>query len=100
MANSAFNQSLSMLTTGCHSDFFSGIRTSYSCPLKLYSSYIIATSLSSLSSVLVLIIRSLNTIGVDLLSHVTGLKIRSEGWNTRQSAENKYYWNETIVKVQ
>lgn len=98
MTDSAFNQSLSMLTEGSHTDSFSGIRTSYSYPLNLYSSYIIAPSLSTLSSVLALIDRSLITKGVDLLSYVTGLKIGREYLNTRQSAESKYYWNKTIVE--
>ncbi|PVH73570.1 hypothetical protein DL98DRAFT_350273, partial [Cadophora sp. DSE1049] len=53
MTDSAFNQSLSMLTTGSHTDSLSGIRTSYSYPLNLYSSYIIApASKITLSSVL------------------------------------------------
>ncbi|KAH9219736.1 peptide N-acetyl-beta-D-glucosaminyl asparaginase amidase A-domain-containing protein [Leptodontidium sp. 2 PMI_412] len=99
MTDSAFNQSLSMLTTGTHTDSFSGVKSSYAYPLNLYSSYIIAPSSKvTLSSVLALIDRSLITKGINLLSHLTGLKIGSESLSTRQSARSKYYWNATIVE--
>lgn len=99
MTDSAFNQSLSMLTTGSHTDSFSGIRTGYSYPLNLYSSYIIApASKITLSSVLALIDRSLITKGINLLYYLSGIKLGSESLSTRQNAESKYYWNETIVE--
>lgn len=88
-----------MLTTGSHTDSFSGIRSSYSYPLDLYSSYSIApASKITLSSVLALIDRSLITKGINLLSYLSRAKPGSETLSTRQSAESKYYWNETIVE--
>ncbi|KAK0121829.1 hypothetical protein ONS95_010111 [Cadophora gregata] len=99
MTGSAFNQSLSMLTTGSHTDSFSGTRTSYSYPLNLYSSYIIApASKITLSSVLALIDRSRITQGINFLSYLSGLRLGGESLSTRQTARSKYFWNETIVE--
>lgn len=87
-----------MLTTGSHTDSFSGIKTTYSYPINLYSAYIIAPTSTTLSSVFTLIDRSLVTKGIDILSSLTGLKLGSESQTTRQIGESNYYWNETIVE--
>jgi hypothetical protein len=97
MTDSAFNQSLSQLTQGSYSDSFSGVKTTYSYPINLYSSYI-APSLAAPSTVFAIIDRSLITRGIDMLSSVTGTAIGNESLGTRQSAESMYYWNETIVE--
>jgi hypothetical protein len=98
MTSLAYNQSLSMLTTGSHTDSFSGIKTTYSYPINLYSAYIIAPTTATLSSVFALIDRSLITKGINILSSLTGLKLGSESLATRQFGESNYYWNETIVE--
>jgi hypothetical protein len=98
MTDSGLNQSLSQLTAGSYSESFSGIETTYSYPINLYSSYIIAPSLATLSSVFALIDRSLITKGVDIISSLSGTKMGSQSLATRQSAESRYYWNETIVE--
>ena len=72
MTDSALNQSLSQISQGSYSDSFSGIETEYSYPINLYSSYIIAPSLATLSSVFALIDRSLITKGIDILSFLSG----------------------------
>ncbi|KAF8861409.1 hypothetical protein BDZ45DRAFT_268102 [Acephala macrosclerotiorum] len=98
MTNLAYNQSLSMLTTGSYSSSISPIKTTYSYPLNLYSFYVIAPTTTTLSSVFALIDRSLITKGIDLLSSLTGLNIGRESLATRQFGESQYSWNETIVE--
>lgn len=98
MTDLAFNQSLSMITTGSYSDSFSGIESKYSYPINLYSAYVIAPTSATLSSVFALIDRSLITKGVDILASLTGLTIGKESLTTRQFGESMYYWNETIVE--
>jgi hypothetical protein len=96
MTASAYNQSLSMLTQGSFSDS-SGLTTSYSYPINLYSAYIIAPSLATLSLVFTLIDRSLITKGVNTLSYLTGIN-SAETLQTRQLGTSMYYWNETIAE--
>jgi hypothetical protein len=98
MTSLAYNQSLAMLSTGsCTSS--SGIKTTYSYPLNLYSAYVIAETSSTLSSVLALIDRSLSISGLRTLSsYFTGVLVDKENLATRQVGENRYYWNETIVE--
>jgi hypothetical protein len=98
MTNSGFNQSLSQLTDGSYSNSFSDIETTYSYPINLYSSYAIALSLATLSSVISFIDRSLITKGVEFLSLLSGTKIGRQSLVTRQNANSMYYWNETIVE--
>lgn len=98
MTNSGYNQSLSQLTTGSHSDSVSGVKSTYSYPINLYSFYIIAPSLETLSSVFALVDRSLIKAGVNLLSTWTGINLGSSSLKTRQTAESRYHWNETIVE--
>ncbi|KUJ19264.1 uncharacterized protein LY89DRAFT_706092 [Mollisia scopiformis] len=98
MTDLAYNQSLSMLSTGSYSDSFSGTESTYSYPINLYSAYVIAPTTATLSSVFTLIDRSLITKGIDILSSLTGLTLGSESLATRQFGESMYYWNETIVE--
>jgi hypothetical protein len=95
MTDLAFNQSLAMLTNGSYSS--SGVTSTYAYPLNLYSAYVIAPSVATLSSVFTLIDRSLVTKGIDLLSYLSGVKGKEE-IKTRQLGESMYYWNETIVE--
>jgi hypothetical protein len=68
MTDSGFNQSFSQLGAGSYSNTISGIETTYSYPINLYRSYIITPTLSTLSSVFVLIDRSLIRKGIDIIS--------------------------------
>jgi hypothetical protein len=98
MTNLAYNQSLSMLTSGSHTSS-AGLKTSYSYPLNLYSFYIIASTSSTLSSVLALIDRSYLLHGVRTLSsYLSGLVVGMEALSTRQDGSNFYAWNATIVE--
>jgi len=65
--------------------------------MNLYSAYIIAPSLATLSSVFTLIDRSLITKGLNILSYLTGIN-SAETLQTRQLGTSMYYWNETIVE--
>lgn len=96
MTASAFNQSLSMLTQGSNSDS-TGHTTTYFYPINLYSAYVIAPSLATLSSVFTLIDRSLITKGIDIISYLTGINL-GQSLQTRQLGISMYYWNETIVE--
>jgi hypothetical protein len=98
MTDSGFNQPLSQLTAGSYSNSFSGIETTYSYPMNPYSSYIIAPTLATLSSVFALIDRSLVRKGIDIISSLSGTKIGRQSLATRQSDESMYYRNETIVE--
>jgi hypothetical protein len=98
MTDLAFNQSMAMLTKGSNSDSFSGIETTYQYPLNLYSSYIIAETKATLSSVLALVDRSLITAGINILSYLAGTRKGPENLRTRQSAVSQYSWNATIVE--
>ncbi|EPE31591.1 hypothetical protein GLAREA_12347 [Glarea lozoyensis ATCC 20868] len=98
MTDLAFNQSLAMVTTGTNYDSISGIQTTYKYPLNLYSSYIIAETKATLSSVLALVDRSLITTGVNILLYLTGTRTGPESLRTRQSAISQYSWNATIVE--
>lgn len=71
--------------------------SNYEYPLNLYSAYVIAPSLATLSSVFTLIDRSLLTKGSNLLGYLSGIKGEEEV-KTRQLGESMYYWNETIVE--
>lgn len=98
MTNSGYNQSLSQVTTGSHSDSSSSITSTYSYPINLYSFYIIAPSLETLSSVFALVDRGISRIGINLLSTWTGTKLGSGSLKSRQTGESSYHWNETIVE--
>lgn len=98
MTSEAFNQSLAMVTTGSFSNSFSKVTTNYEYPINLFSAYIIAPSLATLSSVYTLIDRSLASSGVNTLPYLTGTSLGSETLATRQNASSMYSWNETIVE--
>ena len=98
MTSEAFNQSLAMVTTGSFSNSFSNVATNYEYPINLFSSYIIAPSLATLSSVYTLIDRSLVSSGINTLPYLTGTSTGADNLATRQNASSMYYWNETIVE--
>jgi hypothetical protein len=98
MTSEAFNQSLAMVATGSFSNSFSKVTTDYEYPINLFSAYIIAPSLATLSSVYTLIDRSLISSGVNTLPYLTGTSLGAESLTTRQNASSMYYWNETIVQ--
>jgi hypothetical protein len=98
MNDLAFNQSLAMVTSGTNFDSFSGIHSIYKYPMNLYSSYIIAETKATLSSVLALVDRSLITTGIDILKYITGISKGLESLCTRQNGTSQYSWNATIVE--
>jgi hypothetical protein len=98
MTELAFNQSLAMVTSGTNFDSRSGIHSTYKYPLNLYSSYIIAETKATLSSVLALVDRSLITTGINILSYLTGTEKGPHNLRTRQSGTSQYSWNATIVE--
>lgn len=99
MTSSGYNQSLALTSTGSYSSSISPLKTTYSYPLNLYSAYVIAPSLSTLSSVLAIIDRSLLTSGISsLTSLVSGLSKGRSELATRQSGWSQYAWDETIVQ--
>lgn len=87
-----------MVTTGNFSGSYSNIQTTFKYPLNLYSYYIIAPSVATLSSVQALIDRSLLSSGISTLPYLTGTSTGIENLATRQNASSMYYWNETIVE--
>jgi hypothetical protein len=97
MDSLAFNQSLAMTSSGIYSNSFSTIPTDYYYPLNLFSAYIIAPSVATLSSVYCLIDRSQVISGMDTLPYLTGTSAGAQSLATRQNAESMYFWNETIV---
>ncbi|KAJ5118670.1 hypothetical protein N7476_011027 [Penicillium atrosanguineum] len=98
MTSEAYNQSLAMISTGSFSNSFSQVTNTYHYPMNLFSAYVIAPSLASLSSVYTLIDRSLITSGVNTIPYLTGISIGKETFGTRQNASSMYYWNKTIVQ--
>jgi hypothetical protein len=95
MTSLAYNQSLAMVTNGSFSS--NELTSTYEYPLNLYSAYIIAPSVATLSSVFALVDRSFITSGVNLLNYLSGIKGEEEV-KTRQLGESFYAWNETIVE--
>ena len=98
MTSEAFNQSLAMVSSGSFSNSFSKVTNHYKYPINLFSAYVIATSLATLSSVYTLIDRSLISTGLDPIPYLTGTSTGPEDLATRQNASSMYYWNETIVE--
>ncbi|KAI1139958.1 hypothetical protein F5Y05DRAFT_380616 [Hypoxylon sp. FL0543] len=100
MTDSAFNQSLAMVTSGSHSDSASDIISHYTYPLNLFSAYDVVSpgATTNPGSVLCLVDRSKLTDGVSTLSFLTGISIGSESSRTRQNVTSNYHWNRTIVE--
>jgi hypothetical protein len=98
MTSEAFNQSLAMATTGSFLNSFSNVPINYEYPINLFSAYIIAPSLATLSSAYTLIDRSLISSGINTLPYLTGTSTGADNLATRQNASSMYYWNETIVE--
>ncbi|KAL1869630.1 hypothetical protein Daus18300_005485 [Diaporthe australafricana] len=100
MTNPAFNQSLTMTSSGTFegSSFSGGAQSSYSYPLNLYSAYVISETDSELSSVFCKIDRSLLANTTSALPMLTGTLLGPELLATRQNVTSFYAWNETIVE--
>lgn len=99
MTNPAYNQSLTMVSSGNYSGSFSdGSASTYSYPLNLYSAYVIAETDDQLSSVFCMIDRSLLSDATSALPILTGISLGSESLATRQNVTSFYAWNETIVE--
>lgn len=99
MTNPAFNQSLTMTSSGTYGGSFSGgSQSSYSYPLNLYSAYVIAETAGELSSVFCMIDRSLLANMTSALPTLTGTLLGPERLATRQNVTSFYAWNETIVE--
>lgn len=98
MSADAYNQSLSQTTTGSFSDSLSREKTSYEWPINLYSAYVIAPTSTTLSSVFMLIDRSITNYGIAMLPFLTRISEGPAILETRQNGESMYYWNETIVE--
>ncbi|ROW07312.1 hypothetical protein VMCG_03761 [Cytospora schulzeri] len=99
MTNPAYNQSLTMVSSGNYSASFSDDSLStYSYPLNLYSAYVIAETDEELSSVFCMIDRSLLSNATSALPALTGTSLGSESLATRQNVTSFYAWNETIVE--
>lgn len=79
------------------SSFADNRSTSYSYPMSLYYSYVLAETNADLSSVYSLIDRSLWREGPDALPYLSGVALGPSSVQTRQNVTSKYYWNETIV---
>ncbi|KAI0843556.1 hypothetical protein F5Y06DRAFT_255253 [Hypoxylon sp. FL0890] len=100
MTDLAFNQSLSMVTSGSQSDSASGIISHYTYPLNLFSAYDVVSSGATTNpgSVLCLVDRSKLTDGISTISILTGTSVGSESLTTRQNVTSNYHWNRTIVE--
>ncbi|OTA80944.1 hypothetical protein M434DRAFT_17521 [Hypoxylon sp. CO27-5] len=100
MTDSAFNQSLAMVTSGRHSDSASDIISNYTYPLNLFSAYDVASSGATTNpgSVLCLVDRSKLIDGIPTLLFLTGTSVGSESLKTRQNVTSNYHWNRTIVE--
>jgi hypothetical protein len=98
MTSEAYNQSLAMISTGSFSNSFSDITNTYHYPLNLFSAYVIAPKVDTLSSVYTLIDRSQLVSGANTLPYLSGTSSGLETFATRQNASSMYYWNETIVE--
>lgn len=98
MTSEAYNQSLAMVSSGDFSNSFSQTTNCYFYPINLFSAYVIAPSLETLSSVYTLIDRSKINSGIITLPYLTGTSNGQESLATRQNASSMYYWNETIVE--
>ncbi|KAI0181234.1 hypothetical protein GGR52DRAFT_24737 [Hypoxylon sp. FL1284] len=100
MTDSAFNQSLAMVTSGSHSNSASDIVSHYTYPLNLFSAYDVQSSGATTNpgSVLCLADRSKLTDGVSAISFLTGMSKGPESLRTRQNVTSSYHWNSTIVE--
>ncbi|OTB04258.1 hypothetical protein M426DRAFT_321098, partial [Hypoxylon sp. CI-4A] len=100
MTDSAFNQSLAMVTLGSHSDAASGIISRYTYPLNLFSAYKVSSSGATTNpgSVFCMADRSKLADGISSISFLTGTSIGSESLQTRQNVTSDYHWNRTIVE--
>ncbi|KAJ0116663.1 hypothetical protein J7T55_009813 [Diaporthe amygdali] len=99
MTNPAYNQSLTMTSSGTFEGSFSGgVESSYSYPLNLYSAYVISEDANVLSSVFCMIDRSLLANATSALPALTGTLLGPESLATRQNVTSFYAWNETIVE--
>jgi hypothetical protein len=100
MTDQAFNQSLSMVTSGSYLSSASNITSRFNYPLNLYSAYDVAAtdSVTTPGSVFCMVDRSKLTSGISLLPYISGLAIGSESIATRQNVTSMYYWNDTIVE--
>ncbi|KAK2609472.1 hypothetical protein N8I77_002969 [Diaporthe amygdali] len=99
MTNPAYNQSLTMTSSGTFEGSFSGgVESSYSYPLNLYSAYVISEVAGELSSVFCMIDRSLLANATSTLPALTGTLLGPESLATRQNVTSFYAWNETIVE--
>lgn len=99
MTNPAYNQSLSMASSGNYSGSFSDdCLSAYSYPLNLYSSYVIAETDDELSSVFCMIDRSLLSVSTPAIPALTGTLHGSETLASRQNVTSFYTWNEKIVE--
>ncbi|KAI3393296.1 hypothetical protein diail_4478 [Diaporthe ilicicola] len=99
MTNPAYNQSLTMASSGTYEGSLSGgSQSSYSYPLNLYSAYVISESAAELSSVFCMIDRGLLANATSALGTLTGKVLGPERLATRQNVTSFYAWNETIVE--
>ncbi|KAI0882610.1 uncharacterized protein GGS22DRAFT_46922 [Annulohypoxylon maeteangense] len=100
MSDLAFNQSLSMITSGSYSDSISNVISHYVYPLNLFSAYDVASSGATTNpgSVFCMVDRSKLTDGISTLPFFTGISVGSESLHTRQNVTSNYHWNRTIVE--
>lgn len=99
MTTPAYNQSLTMVSSGNYSGSFDhGFVSTYSYPLNLYSAYVIAETDDEISSVFCMIDRSLLSDATPIIPTLSGMLIGSQNLATRQNVTSFYAWNETIVE--
>ncbi|KAI0128313.1 peptide N-acetyl-beta-D-glucosaminyl asparaginase amidase A-domain-containing protein [Xylariales sp. AK1849] len=100
MTDRAYNQSLSMVTSGSYSGSAWGIKSHYRYPMNLFSAYDVAATgaVTSPGSVFCMVDRSKLTDGITLLPFMSGMVLGTEKLATRQNVTSRYYWNETIVE--
>ncbi|KAI1084793.1 hypothetical protein F5B20DRAFT_523228 [Whalleya microplaca] len=100
MTDEAFNQSLSMVTSGSHSGSASDIVSRYSYPLNLFSAYVVNSSGATTNpgSVFCMADRSKLVDGISALPFLSGISSGSESLKTRQNVTSSYHWNQTIVE--
>ncbi|KAI0407020.1 peptide N-acetyl-beta-D-glucosaminyl asparaginase amidase A-domain-containing protein [Xylaria palmicola] len=78
----------------------SGIVSSYTYPMNLFSAYKVQSegATSKPGSVLCLVDRSKLTDGISILPFLTGTSTGLETLKTRQNVTSNYHWNSTIVE--
>ncbi|GAW22037.1 hypothetical protein ANO14919_115720 [Xylariales sp. No.14919] len=100
MTDSAFNQSLKMVSSGTYSSSASNLVSRYTYPMNLFSAYKVQPegATTNPGSVLCLVDRSKLNDGISILPFFTGTSVGPESLKTRQNVTSNYHWNSTIVE--